>query len=65
MAKVWSSRTSARPSCILQRVIGNVSLWVNRPDVLGLYMIHDPRDNTTRESWYEGHYNLSHVILFL
>ena len=63
MAKVWSSRTSARPSCILQRVIKNVSLRVNRPDVV--YMIHDPRDNTTRESWYEGHYNLSHGILFL
>ena len=41
MSKVVLSRISARPSCILQRVMG--------PEGLGRYSTHGPRKNTIRE----------------
>ena len=49
MAKVVSSCISARPCCILQRVIGLVHI-ARRPQVKGdKYKTHHPRENTIKE----------------
>ena len=63
MAKVVSSHISARPSCILQRVMGLVSPKDRRSRA-----IQDPSaegEYNYREGWCAGRYNFTHGIVFL
>ena len=55
MAKDVSSCILARPSFILQSVMGPVSYRGRRPKVR--YRAHDTLENKTREGWYAEWYN--------